>query len=173
MDDRETYMNVKFTKTESRSPSRAEPDLSCVEINFKTVSEPLVRTDGAGLNSTYSELNFRKEEPRIDEDEDPPIASEPGGLSPTASTDGETSTYTALNFGKDDGPSSTYSVLNFRKEEDLVHEYDDPPIASGPAELSVTPQAAQNAENPRLDGRQRDLHECEVSKNRLRVSLPS
>ncbi|XP_072131688.1 uncharacterized protein [Mobula birostris] len=55
--------------------------------------------------------------------------------------DGETSTYTALNFGKDDGPSSTYSVLNFRKEEDLVHEYDDPPIASGPAEPSVTPQA--------------------------------
>ncbi|XP_072131691.1 uncharacterized protein [Mobula birostris] len=57
------------------------------------------------------------------------------------SIDGETSTYTALNFGKDDGPSSTYSVLNFRKEEDLVHEYDDPPIASGPAEPSVTPQA--------------------------------
>ncbi|XP_072131848.1 uncharacterized protein [Mobula birostris] len=132
MDNRETYMNVKFTKTESRSPSRA------------------------GLNSTYSELNFRKEEPRIDEDEDPPIASEPGGLSPTASTDGETSTYTALNFGKDDGPSSTYSVLNFRKEEDLVHEYDDPPIASGPAELSVAPQAAVLKQESNIGNRQHD-----------------
>ncbi|XP_072131818.1 uncharacterized protein [Mobula birostris] len=64
--------------------------------------------------------------------------------------DGETSTYTALNFGKDDGPSSTYSVLNFRKEEDLVHEYDDPPIASGPAELSVTPQAGAHDQESKL-----------------------
>ncbi|XP_072132741.1 uncharacterized protein [Mobula birostris] len=38
------------------------------------------------LTSTYSELNFRKEEPRIDEDEDPPIPSGPGGLPTTAQT---------------------------------------------------------------------------------------
>ncbi|XP_072891663.1 C-type lectin 6-like [Hemitrygon akajei] len=39
-----------------------------------------------GLNSTYSELNFRKEEPRIDENEDPPISSGPGGVTTTAQT---------------------------------------------------------------------------------------
>ncbi|XP_059819067.1 C-type lectin domain family 7 member A-like [Hypanus sabinus] len=39
-----------------------------------------------GLNSTYSDLNFRKEEPCIDGSEDPSIASGPGGLSTTAQT---------------------------------------------------------------------------------------
>ncbi|XP_062895676.1 oxidized low-density lipoprotein receptor 1-like [Mobula hypostoma] len=86
MDDSETYMNVNFTKTDSRFPSRAERDVSYAEINFKTVSKPRIRTDRDGLNSTYSELYFRKEEPRIDEDEDPPIASGPGGLPTTAQT---------------------------------------------------------------------------------------
>ncbi|XP_072131964.1 C-type lectin domain family 2 member F-like isoform X4 [Mobula birostris] len=86
MDDRETYMNVKITKTDSRSLSRGEPDVSYGKINFKTVSEPRVRTDRDGLNCTYSELNFRKEEHRIDEDEDPPSASGPGVLSNTAPT---------------------------------------------------------------------------------------
>ncbi|XP_072131775.1 uncharacterized protein [Mobula birostris] len=86
MDDSETYTNVKFKKTDSGSPSRVEPDVSYVAINFKTVSEPRFRTDRAGLNSTYSELNFRKEEPRIEKDEDPPIASGPGGLPTTAQT---------------------------------------------------------------------------------------
>ncbi|XP_072891427.1 killer cell lectin-like receptor subfamily B member 1B allele C [Hemitrygon akajei] len=38
------------------------------------------------LNSTYSELNFRKEEPLIDEHEDSPIASGSSGLSATAKT---------------------------------------------------------------------------------------
>ncbi|XP_072106838.1 uncharacterized protein [Mobula birostris] len=87
MDDSETYTNVKFKKTDSGSPSRVEPDVSYVAINFKTVSEPRFRTDRAGLNSTYSELNFRKEEPRIDKDEDPPIAPGPGGLPTTDKTD--------------------------------------------------------------------------------------
>ncbi|XP_072132716.1 C-type lectin domain family 4 member A-like [Mobula birostris] len=87
MEDSETYMNVKFSKTDSGSPSRvewAEPDVTYVEINFKSPSEPRVRTDEDGLNSTYSELKFRKEEPRIDEDKDPPICSGPGGLPTTA-----------------------------------------------------------------------------------------
>ncbi|XP_072131948.1 uncharacterized protein [Mobula birostris] len=86
MDDSETYMNVKFTKTDAQSLSPAEPDVSYAELNVKTLSAPRVRTDGDCLNCTYSELNFRKEEPRIDEDEDPPIASGPGGLPTTAQT---------------------------------------------------------------------------------------
>ncbi|XP_059816908.1 C-type lectin domain family 10 member A-like [Hypanus sabinus] len=86
MDGRETYMNVKFTKTDSRFPSPAEPDVTYAELNVKTLSEARDRTGGEGLKSTYSELNFRKEEPRIDEAEDPPISSGPGGLTATAQT---------------------------------------------------------------------------------------
>ncbi|XP_072131916.1 uncharacterized protein [Mobula birostris] len=78
MDGSETYMNVKFTKTDARSPSPAEPDVSYAELNVKTLSAPRIRTDG--------ELNFRKEEPRIDKGEDPPISSRPGGLPTTAQT---------------------------------------------------------------------------------------
>ncbi|XP_072131944.1 uncharacterized protein [Mobula birostris] len=87
MDDRKNYMDMTFTKTDSRSPSRVEPDVLYADINFKAGSRPRVRTDRAGLNSTYSELNFRKEEHRIDEDEDPPITSGPGGLPTTDKTD--------------------------------------------------------------------------------------
>ncbi|XP_072131876.1 uncharacterized protein [Mobula birostris] len=87
MDDSETHSNINFTNRDSRCPSRAEPDVSYAEINFKTVSKPRIRTDRDGLNCTYSELYFRKEEPRIDEDEDPPIALRPGGLPTTAQTD--------------------------------------------------------------------------------------
>ncbi|XP_072132440.1 uncharacterized protein [Mobula birostris] len=86
MDGSETYMNVKFTKTDARSLSPAEPDVSYAELNVKALSAPRIRTDGDGLNCTYSELNFRQEEPRIDEDEDPPIASGQGGLPTTAQT---------------------------------------------------------------------------------------
>ncbi|XP_072893071.1 oxidized low-density lipoprotein receptor 1-like [Hemitrygon akajei] len=86
MDRNESHMNVKLGKTDSRSPSRAEPDVSYAELNFKTLKAPRVRTDGDGLNSTYSDLKFRKEEPRIDEDVNPPIASGPGGLLTTAQT---------------------------------------------------------------------------------------
>ncbi|XP_072132714.1 uncharacterized protein [Mobula birostris] len=63
-----------------------EPDVSYAELNVKTLSAPRVRTGGDDLTSTYSELNFRKEEPRIDEDEDPPIPSGPAGLPTTAQT---------------------------------------------------------------------------------------
>ncbi|XP_072131772.1 uncharacterized protein [Mobula birostris] len=65
---------------------KAEPDESYAELNVKTLSALRVQTDEDDLTSTYSELNFRKEEPRIDEDEDPPIASGPGGLPTTAQT---------------------------------------------------------------------------------------
>ncbi|XP_072892859.1 uncharacterized protein [Hemitrygon akajei] len=86
MDDSETYMNVKFTKTDSPSPSGAEPDVSYAELNVKTLSAPRVRIDGEGLNTTYSELNFRKEETRIDKAEDPSISSGHSRLSITAQT---------------------------------------------------------------------------------------
>ncbi|XP_059814674.1 low affinity immunoglobulin epsilon Fc receptor-like [Hypanus sabinus] len=62
MDGSETYLNVKFTKMDSRSTSQD------------------------GLNSSYSELKFQKEEPSIDEDEDPPISSGPSVPSTTAET---------------------------------------------------------------------------------------
>ncbi|XP_059818686.1 oxidized low-density lipoprotein receptor 1-like [Hypanus sabinus] len=116
MDRNESHMNVKLGKTEARSPSRAEPDVSYAELNFKTRSAPRVRKDRVtplsqspslpfsvsplrsvhlsplplilpcDLNSTYSDLNFRKEKPGIDQDEDPPIASRPSGLSTTTQT---------------------------------------------------------------------------------------
>ncbi|XP_072892879.1 C-type lectin domain family 9 member A-like [Hemitrygon akajei] len=133
MDGRETYMNVKFTKTDSRFPSPAEPDVTYAELNVKTLSAAPDRTDGDGLNSTYSELNFLKEEPRIDVNQDPPIASGAGGLTTTAHTDG-------LN--------STYSVLTIRKKKPRIDEGEDPPISSGPGGLSTTAQtAAQERES--------------------------
>ncbi|XP_072891646.1 killer cell lectin-like receptor subfamily B member 1B allele B isoform X1 [Hemitrygon akajei] len=84
MDRSESYMNVKLGKADSRSPCRAEPDVLYAEVNFKSPSAPRVRADRDGLNSTYSELNVRKGETRIDEDEDSPISSGPGGLPTTA-----------------------------------------------------------------------------------------
>ncbi|XP_072891071.1 uncharacterized protein [Hemitrygon akajei] len=86
MDRSESYMTVNMGRNDSRSPSRGEPDVSYAEVNFKRFSAPRVRADRDCLNSTYSELNFRKEEPRIDEHEDPPIASGSSGLSATAQT---------------------------------------------------------------------------------------
>ncbi|XP_059815147.1 oxidized low-density lipoprotein receptor 1-like [Hypanus sabinus] len=86
MDRNESHMNVKLGNTDARSPSRAEPDVSYAELNFKTRSAPRVRKDRGDLNSTYSDLNFRKEKPGIDQDEDPPIASGPNGLSTTTQT---------------------------------------------------------------------------------------
>ncbi|XP_072893339.1 killer cell lectin-like receptor subfamily B member 1A [Hemitrygon akajei] len=86
MDRSESYLTVNMGRNDSRSPSRGEPDVSYAEVNFKRFSAPRVRADRDGLNSTYSELNFRKEEPCIDEHEDPPIASGSSGLSATAQT---------------------------------------------------------------------------------------
>ncbi|XP_059814584.1 C-type lectin domain family 4 member A-like [Hypanus sabinus] len=86
MDTSVSYMTVNMGRKDSRSPSPDEPDVSYAEVNFKPLSAPRVRTDRDGLNSTYSELNFRKEELRIDEREDPPLASGSSGLSATAHT---------------------------------------------------------------------------------------
>ncbi|XP_059814586.1 uncharacterized protein LOC132386344 [Hypanus sabinus] len=62
MDKSEAHMKKKPVKLDSPSPS------------------------GDGLNSTYSEVNFRRDDPLIDEDEDPPIASGPGGMPTTIQT---------------------------------------------------------------------------------------
>ncbi|XP_072891040.1 uncharacterized protein [Hemitrygon akajei] len=91
MDRSESYMTEQCGGILSLSLtlavlSPAEPDVSYAEVNFNTPSAPRVRADRDGLNSTYSDVNFRKEEPRIDGSEDPSIASGPGGLSTTAQT---------------------------------------------------------------------------------------
>ncbi|XP_072890969.1 oxidized low-density lipoprotein receptor 1-like [Hemitrygon akajei] len=86
MDQSVSYMTVKFGKNDSRSLSRAEPDVSYAEVNFKTPSAPRVRADRDGLNSTYSDLNFRRKEPCIDESGCPRIAPGPGGLSTITQT---------------------------------------------------------------------------------------
>ncbi|XP_072890903.1 oxidized low-density lipoprotein receptor 1-like [Hemitrygon akajei] len=86
MDQSVSYMTVKFGKNDSRSLSRAEPDVSYAEVNFKTPSAPRVRADRDGLNSTYSDLNFRRKEPCIDESECPRIAQGPGRLSTITQT---------------------------------------------------------------------------------------
>ncbi|XP_059817385.1 uncharacterized protein LOC132388987 [Hypanus sabinus] len=56
-----------------------------------SMKKQLVKPDtpspsGDGLTTPYSELNIRKDEPPIAEDEDPPIASGPGWLPTTAQT---------------------------------------------------------------------------------------
>ncbi|XP_072891414.1 early activation antigen CD69-like [Hemitrygon akajei] len=86
MDRSESHINVKSGKTDSRSPSRAESDVSYAEVNFKTISVPGVRTDRDGLTSPYSELNFRKEEPLIAEYADHPTALRTGVQPITAQT---------------------------------------------------------------------------------------
>ncbi|XP_072890909.1 C-type lectin domain family 9 member A-like [Hemitrygon akajei] len=47
MKDRGAFMNVKFTEKDSPSPSGDEHDVSYVELHFKTLSVPRVRTDRA------------------------------------------------------------------------------------------------------------------------------
>ncbi|XP_072891397.1 uncharacterized protein [Hemitrygon akajei] len=116
MDDRETYMNKKPTKTGSRAPSRDHLTSTYTELNIRKV-ERLTNTQTDGLDPTYSLLNFRQNELPIAKDEDPPIASRPDGLDPT------------------------YSLLNLRHNGLLVAKDEDPPIASGPGEMPVTAQA--------------------------------
>ncbi|XP_072132000.1 uncharacterized protein [Mobula birostris] len=84
MEDRQTYANVQLVKPDSRFPSRTEPDVSYAKPNIKGLSVP--RTDADRLTSTYSELNIGRDEPLIDEDEGPSIASRPGELRVTAQT---------------------------------------------------------------------------------------
>ncbi|XP_072891385.1 uncharacterized protein [Hemitrygon akajei] len=82
----EMSMKRQLVKPDSPSPSGAKPYVSYVELHFKSHSVPQVRSNGDGLTSPYSELNIRKDEPLIDEDENPPIASGPGGLPTTPQT---------------------------------------------------------------------------------------
>ncbi|XP_072891669.1 uncharacterized protein [Hemitrygon akajei] len=82
----ETYMKKQFVKPDSLSPSGAKPDVSYVELHFKSLSAPQVRTNGDGLISTYSELNFRRDDPLIDEEDNAHITSGPGGMPTTAQT---------------------------------------------------------------------------------------
>ncbi|XP_059814519.1 uncharacterized protein LOC132386259, partial [Hypanus sabinus] len=168
-DDNETYMNVKFTKTDFETPSRgksgtntlrerfAEPDVSYAEVKLKTPSAPRVRKDRDGQNTTYSELNVRKKKPRIDKDEHSPISSGPGGRSTAARTAEPVVSYAEVNFKTPSAPrvrtdreglKSTYSELNVRKKKPRVDEVEDPPISSGPGELSTAAQtAAQEQES--------------------------
>ncbi|XP_072132737.1 uncharacterized protein [Mobula birostris] len=111
MDEGKTYVNVKFANTGPESPS-----------------------DG-GLTSTYSELNFPKDERLIDEFEDPPTSSRPGALPITAQTDGLT---------------SIYSELNFPKNEPVIDEDEDPPIASGPGGMPTNAQTGAHEQEPKL-----------------------
>ncbi|XP_072890867.1 uncharacterized protein [Hemitrygon akajei] len=104
MDQSVSYMTVKLGKNDSRSPSRAEPDVSYAEVNFKTPSAPRVRADRDGLNSTYSDLNFRRKEPCIDEGEGPPIAPGPGRLSTITQTVASDVSYAEVNFKAPSAP---------------------------------------------------------------------
>ncbi|XP_072891393.1 uncharacterized protein [Hemitrygon akajei] len=131
-------------------------DFPCGALRVGVVkSEDSGRDDG--LNSTDSALNVRKEEPHVDEDEDPPISSGPGGLSTTAQTAEPGVLYAEVNFKTlsttrvrtvRDGLNSTYSVLKIRKKKPCIDEDEDPPIASGTGGLSTTaPTAAQERES--------------------------
>ncbi|XP_072890915.1 uncharacterized protein [Hemitrygon akajei] len=84
----ETYMKRQFVKPDSLSPSGAKPDVSYVELHFKSLSVPRVRTNGDGPISTYSEMNFRRDDPLIDEEEGAHITSGPGRMPTTIQTDG-------------------------------------------------------------------------------------
>ncbi|XP_059814810.1 uncharacterized protein LOC132386548 [Hypanus sabinus] len=86
MDKSETFKKKQLAKPDSLSPSGAKPDVSYVELHFKSLSVPRVRTNGDGLISTYTEVNFRRDDPFIDEDEDAHITSGPRGMPTTAQT---------------------------------------------------------------------------------------
>ncbi|XP_072106828.1 uncharacterized protein [Mobula birostris] len=132
MEDSQTYANVQLVKPDLRLPSRTEPDVSYAKPDIRGLSVP--RTDADRLTSTYSELNIGKDEPVIDEDEVPPIASSSGELRVTARTDGVT---------------SIYSMLNLRKDDILIDDYEDPPITSAPAEMPVTAQGGAHEQEPK------------------------
>ncbi|XP_072891401.1 uncharacterized protein [Hemitrygon akajei] len=83
MDNSETYMNKKPTKTGSRAPSRDDLSSTYTSLNIRKV-ERLTNTQTDGLDPTYSQLNFRHNGPVIAKDEDPPFASGPGETPLTA-----------------------------------------------------------------------------------------
>ncbi|XP_072894389.1 C-type lectin domain family 9 member A-like [Hemitrygon akajei] len=83
MDDSETDMNRKPTKTGSLAPSRDHQTSTYTELNIRKV-ECLTNTQTDGLDPTYSLLNFRRNEPHNAKNVDPSIASGPGEMSVTA-----------------------------------------------------------------------------------------
>ncbi|XP_059815859.1 uncharacterized protein LOC132387506, partial [Hypanus sabinus] len=122
MDDSETYMNKKPTKTDIQAPSRDNLNSTYTELNIRKV-ERLTNTQTDGLDPTYSQLNLLHNDLLIAKEEDPPIASRPGEMPMTAQADG-------LN--------SIYSAVKLPEDELHIDDYDVPPIASGPAEMSQT-----------------------------------
>ncbi|XP_072891091.1 uncharacterized protein [Hemitrygon akajei] len=133
MDDSETYMNKKPTKTGSLAPSRDHQTSTYTELNIRK-GDRLTNTQTDGLDPTYSQLNFRQNELPVAKDEDPPIASRPGEMPVTAQAD---------------GLDHTYSLLNLRHNGLLVAKDEDPPIASGPGEMPMTAQAGQHKQEPK------------------------
>ncbi|XP_059815213.1 uncharacterized protein LOC132386877 [Hypanus sabinus] len=75
MDESENYVNMRLPRTDPQARSRAEPDVSYVQLNITALSVPRVRGDGGGLSSTYAEVNVLNDEPVFDEDHAPPIAT--------------------------------------------------------------------------------------------------
>ncbi|XP_062895609.1 B-cell differentiation antigen CD72-like isoform X2 [Mobula hypostoma] len=65
MADKKTYANLKFAARGSQMPSRAEPNVTYLELKFKPVPEPRIPT--GNLSTTYSELKFRNPDPSVDE----------------------------------------------------------------------------------------------------------
>ncbi|XP_072132429.1 uncharacterized protein [Mobula birostris] len=86
MAESETYANMQLTRTDSRAPLTAEPDVSYVQLDVTALSAPRVRRDGDGLTSTYAEVNFPKDQRVIGEDDAPPIVPGPRKLPTNAQT---------------------------------------------------------------------------------------
>ncbi|XP_059819075.1 uncharacterized protein LOC132390485 isoform X2 [Hypanus sabinus] len=128
MDDNETYMNKKPTKTDIQAPSRDYLNSTYTELNIRKVERfPNTQTDG--LNSIYSVVKLPEDELHIDDYDVPPIASGPAEMSQT------------------DGLNSTYSVLKL--PEDELHIDDNHPIASGHAEVSVAAETGAQKQEPK------------------------
>ncbi|XP_059815348.1 oxidized low-density lipoprotein receptor 1-like isoform X4 [Hypanus sabinus] len=82
MDDNETYMNKKPTKTDIQAPSRDYLNSTYTELNIRKVERfPNTQTDG--LNSIYSVVKRPEDELHIDDYDVPPIASGPAEMSQT------------------------------------------------------------------------------------------
>ncbi|XP_059815808.1 asialoglycoprotein receptor 2-like isoform X2 [Hypanus sabinus] len=82
MDDSETYMNKKPTKTDIQAPSRDYLNSTYTELNIRKVERfPNTQTDG--LNSIYSVVKRPEDELHIDDYDVPPIASGPAEMSQT------------------------------------------------------------------------------------------
>ncbi|XP_059815807.1 uncharacterized protein LOC132387461 isoform X1 [Hypanus sabinus] len=130
MDDSETYMNKKPTKTDIQAPSRDYLNSTYTELNIRKVERfPNTQTDG--LNSIYSVVKRPEDELHIDDYDVPPIASGPAEMSQT------------------DGLNSTYSVLKLPEDELHIDDNQEHPIASGHAEVSVAAETGAQKQEPK------------------------